>query len=117
MEIPWNSICKFIGILLEIIWNFYCKKTNRNLRHLLVESAKSIKRATALSHGQKSRRLLVRQDGMPSEIINYADKAASRIKSRMRKLECRGMNYNKAAVACARELACFAWGMMTGHVS
>ena len=27
MEIPWNSICKFIGILLEIIWNFYCKKT------------------------------------------------------------------------------------------
>ena len=54
---------------------------------------------------------------MPSEIINYADKAASRIKSRMRRLECRGMNYNKAAVACARELACFAWGMMTGHVS
>lgn len=93
------------------------KQGNRNLRHLLVESAKSIKRATALSHGQKSRRLLVRQDGMPSEIINYADKAASRIKSRMRKLECRGMNYNKAAIACARELACFAWGMMTGHVS
>ena len=47
---------------------------------------------------------------MDSEIINYADRAALRIKSRMRKLEIRGLNYNKAAVACARELACFAWG-------
>ena len=36
--------------------------------------------------------------------------------SRMRKLEIRGVNYNKAAVACARELACFAWGMMTNHI-
>lgn len=32
MEIPWNSICKFIGILLEIIWNFYCKKTSEDLK-------------------------------------------------------------------------------------
>lgn len=47
------------------------KQGNQNLRHLLVESAKSIKRATALSHGQKSRRLLTRQEGMDSEIINY----------------------------------------------
>ena len=92
------------------------KQGNQNLRHLLVESAKSIKRATALSHGQKSRRLLARQEGMDSEIINYADRAALRIKSRMRKLELRGINYNKAAVACARELACFAWGMMTNHI-
>lgn len=86
------------------------KQGNQNLRHLLVESAKSIKRATAFSHGQKSRRLLARLEGMDSEIINYADRAALRIKSRMRKLEIRGVNYNKAAVACARELACFAWG-------
>ena len=92
------------------------KQGNQNLRHLLVESAKSIKRATALSHGQKSRRLLARQEGMDSEIINYADRAALRIKSRMRRLELRGLNYNKAAVACARELACFAWGMMTNHI-
>ncbi len=40
------------------------KQGNQNLRHLLVESAKSIKRAAALSHGQKSRRLLARQEGM-----------------------------------------------------
>lgn len=92
------------------------KQGNQNLRHLLVESAKSIKRATALSHGQKSKRLLARQEGMDSEIINYADRAALRIKSRMRKLEIRGLNYNKAAVACARELACFAWSMMTNHI-
>jgi hypothetical protein len=28
MQIPSNSICKFIGILLQIRWIFYCKKTS-----------------------------------------------------------------------------------------
>lgn len=37
MEIPWNSICKFIGILLEIIWNFYCKKTSEDLKFYIHE--------------------------------------------------------------------------------
>ena len=27
MQIPRNSICKFIGILLQIFWKNYCKKT------------------------------------------------------------------------------------------
>ena len=41
MEIPWNSICKFIGILLEIIWNFYCKKTDElRIEEVLAKNTK-----------------------------------------------------------------------------
>ena len=47
-----------------------------------MESAKSIKRATALSYGQNSRRLLARQEGMDSEIINYADRADAQMLAR-----------------------------------
>ena len=36
MQIPRNSICKFIGILLQIFWKNYCKKTyiNENGEHV-----------------------------------------------------------------------------------
>jgi hypothetical protein len=36
---------------------------------------------------------------------------------KMNHLEWRGLHCNKAAAAGARELACFAWGMMTGHIA
>ena len=91
------------------------KQGNRYLRKLLVEAAKSVKRSAP--HGQKSKRLLARQEGCSSEIINYADKAAKRIRSKMERMERRGVPYNKATAACARELVCFAWGMMTGNVA
>ena len=91
------------------------KQGNSYLRRLLVEAAKSVKRSAP--HGHKSKRILSRQEGASSEIINYADKAGARIRKKMNHLERRGLNCNKAAVAGARELACFAWGMMTGNIA
>ncbi|MCI1209690.1 MAG: IS110 family transposase [Treponema sp.] len=91
------------------------KMGNSYLRRLLVEAAKSVKRAAP--HGHKSKRILVRQAGASSEVINYADKATARIRMKMYRLEMRGVNWNKAAVAAARELACFAWGMMTDNIA
>ncbi|MBO4532642.1 MAG: IS110 family transposase [Treponema sp.] len=89
------------------------KQGNRIIRRLLIESAKAIRRSCP----QKSEYLLKRQMGMPSEIINYADKASSRLRRRMRRLDNNGLNYNKVSAACARELACFVWGMMTNHIA
>jgi len=91
------------------------KQGNNYLRRLLIEAAKSVKRSA--SHGHKSKRILARQEGASSEVINYADKAAARIRMKMYHLERRGLHCNKAATAGARELACFAWGMMTGHIA
>lgn len=88
------------------------KQGNSHLRRLLIEAAKSIKRSA--SHGHKSKRILSRQEGPSSEVINYADRAGARIRMKMNHLERRGLHCNKAAAAGARELACFAWGMMTG---
>jgi transposase len=91
------------------------KQGNSYLRRLLVEAAKSVKRSAP--HGHKSKRILARQEGASSEVINYADKAGVRIRMKMNHLERRGLHCNKAAAAGARELACFAWGMMTGHIA
>lgn len=91
------------------------KQGNRHLRKLLVEAAKSVKRAAP--RGKKSKRLIARQEGSPAEIINYADKAGKRIRNKMERLERRGVSYNKATAACARELACFVWGMMTENIA
>jgi transposase len=86
------------------------KQGNSYIRRLLIEAAKSVKRSA--SHGHKSKRILTRQEGASSEIINYADKAGVRIRMKMYHLERRGLHCNKAATAGARELACFACGMM-----
>ena len=90
------------------------KQGNSYLRRILIEAAKSVKRSAP--HGHKSKRILLRQEGSSPEVINYADKAAARIRIKMYHLERRGLHCNKAATAGARELACFAWGMMTGHI-
>lgn len=89
------------------------KQGNRIIRRLLIESAKAIRR----SGTQKSYSLLKRQEGVTSEIINYADKASNRLRHRLRRMDNRGVNYNKVSAACARELACFVWGMMTNHIT
>lgn len=89
------------------------KAGNCHCRRLLCESANSIARSNPY---KKSKRLLSRQSGMPAEIIQYADRGNTRIKKKYFALCGRGKNYNAAKAACARELACFIWGMMTGHM-
>lgn len=90
------------------------KAGNSHLRRLLVEAAQSYTRGAV---GQKSIALKQRQQGNPPEVIAYADKANERLRRRFYKMTLsKGVNRNVATTAIARELSCFIWGMMTGHV-
>ena len=89
------------------------KQGNSFLRKLLVECAQSFSRSTS----GKSKDLKKRQEGNSAEIIAYADKANERLRKRYMRLVLHNRKaHNKAAVAVARELACFIWGMMTGNI-
>lgn len=91
------------------------KAGNSHLRRLLVESAQAYTRGTV---GHKSKALKQRQQGNTAQVIAYADKANERLRRRFYKMTLsKGVNRNVAAVAIARELACFMWGMMTDHVA
>ncbi len=56
-----------------------------------------------------------RQNGNPAEIIGYADKANTRLRSRYYKFTRHGKAKNVAVAAVARESACSVWGMMTDN--
>ena len=60
-------------------------------------------------------RLLSRQKGMDSDVIVYADRGSSRIKKKYSALKENGKHSDVAKAACARELACYIWGMMTSN--
>ena len=55
--------------------------------------------------GYKSKELRVRQNGNMAEVIAYADKANTRLRSRYYKFIRHGKKRNVAVVAIARELA------------
>ena len=90
------------------------KAGNSHLRRLLIESAQCYTRGKV---GYKSRVLKARQAGNPKEIIAYADKANERLRRKFYKMTQQGKKHNVAVTAIARELACFLWGMMTGHAA
>ena len=90
------------------------KAGNTHLRCLLIEAAKGICKGAI---GHKSKELRSRQNGQSSEIIAYADKANTRLRSKYYKMIRHGKKQNVAVAAVARELACFVWGMMTGNIS
>ena len=91
------------------------KSGDRELRCLLSECAKSIKKTSI--KGRKSKRLLDRQKEKDPNVIAYADKCRYRLRSKIAYLELRGKSSNVATTAAARELACFIWGMMTDHIA
>ena len=92
------------------------KKTgDKEIRRLLAECAKSIKKTNL--KGKKSKRLLDRQKDKDPMVIAYADKCRYRLRSKIAHLELKGKSPNVAATAAARELACFIWGMMTNHIA
>ena len=66
--------------------------------------------------GHKSKELRARQNGNTAEVIAYADKANTRLRSRYYKFIRHGKKRNVAVAAIARELACFVWGMMTDNI-
>ena len=88
------------------------KQGNRLVRSTLIECSRSLVRGNL---GHKSKRLIARQQGQPSEVIAYVDKAAERLQRKYSRLLYSGKAANKAITAIARELACFIWGLSTGH--
>ncbi len=89
------------------------KAGNSHLRLLLVEASGGICKGAV---GHKSKDLRARQDGNTAEVIAYADKANTRLRSKYYKMIRHGKKRNIAVAAVARELACFVWGMMTGNI-
>ena len=90
------------------------KAGNRHLRCLLIEAAKGICKGAI---GHKSKELRSRQNGQSAEIIAYADKANTRLRSKYYKMIRHGKKKNVAVASVARELACFVWGMMTENIA
>ncbi len=60
----------------------------------------------------KGLKLKRRQQGKPEHVINYADKAVYRLKSKFDHMIRMGKKRNVAIAAVARELSGFIWGMM-----
>ena len=89
------------------------KAGNTHLRRLLIEAAGGICKGTI---GHKSKELKTRQNGNSTEVIAYADKANTRLRSKYYRLIRHGKKRNVAVAAVARELACFIWGMMTDNI-
>ena len=90
------------------------KAGNGHLRKLLIESAGGICKGMV---GHKSKELKARQSGNTAEVIAYADRANTRLRSRYYKFIRQGKARNVAVAAIARELACFVWGMMTDNIN
>ena len=90
------------------------KAGNAHLRTLLIESARGICKGAV---GYKSKALRKRQNGNTAEVIAYADKANTRLRSKYYRFIRHGKKKNIAVAAIARELACFVWGMMTDHIA
>lgn len=89
------------------------KAGNSHLRRLLIEAAQQYSRGAL---GKKSKALQERQEGNTPEVIDYADKAAERLKRKFYRIALRS-KHNIAKTAVARELACFIWGMMTNNIT
>ena len=90
------------------------KAGNKHVRTILVEAAQGICKGRI---GAKSKRLAARQKGNAPEVIAYADKANERLRRKYYRMMYKGKQRNVAVTAVARELACFIWGMMTGHIA
>lgn len=89
------------------------KAGNSNLRRVLVEAAWGICKGNI---GYKSKDLKKRQQGNSVQVISYADRANSRMRSKYYRLIRHGKKKNVAIAAIARELACFVWGMTTDNI-
>lgn len=90
------------------------KAGNTHLRKLLIEGARGICKGKT---GYKSKALRARQEGNSAEVIAYADKANTRMRSKYYRMIRRGKKKNVAVAAISRELACFVWGLMTDNIA
>jgi len=84
------------------------KMGNRRLRTAAVESVQFVKDGTTISKRLQSRRRKV----VP-EISAIAVRCQTRLRSRWHLLVVKGKHRNKVKMACARELVCFIWEILT----
>ena len=66
--------------------------------------------------GHKSKILWSRQAGNSAEVIAYADRGNTRMRSKYHRMIRHGKKKNVAVAATARELVCFVWGIMTNNI-
>lgn len=89
------------------------KAGNSTLRRKLTESAKGYWRGRI---GIKSVTFKKLEKELPKEVTEYALKANTRLQRKFFNMtNVKGKNMNVAASACAREMACFVWGLITKH--
>ena len=90
------------------------KQGNSMIRTTLVEAAQVLVRGTI---GKKGKKVKSKQKDQDVKVIDYADKAVIRLQKKYHRMIFRGVKRNVAITAVARELACFVWGIETGHIS
>lgn len=90
------------------------KQGNSLVRTTLVESAQVLVKGTV---GKKGKKIKSKQIGQDVKVIDYTDKAVLRLQKKYHQMILRGVNKNIAVTAIARELACFVWGVETGHIA
>jgi transposase len=83
------------------------KTGNSHARRILVEAAWSYRHRPAM--GPRAKKAL---EGQPPNVTAYTKKAQVRLHRRFTRLMARGKSAPLAAVAIARELCGFAWGLM-----
>ena len=89
------------------------KAGNSTLRQKLTEAAKGYWRGRI---GMKSATFKKFEKELPKEVTEYALKANTRLQRKFFNMtHVKGKNMNVAASACAREIACFVWGLITNH--
>ena len=97
----------------HIVRTSITKAGNSHLRRLLVEACQGYGRGSLTV---KSGELKRRQEGLPVQVVNYADRARIRMTKKFRRIEARS-GYNVAKTATAREMACFIWGLITNNIA
>lgn len=89
------------------------KAGNSTLRQKLTEAAKGYWRGRI---GMKSATFKKFEKELPKEVTEYALKANTRLQRKFFNMtHVKGKNMNVVASACAREMACFVWGLITNH--
>ena len=88
----------------------YCisKMGNKYLRTGAVEACQLVTRAPRIS-----KRLKEKRKGVHPDLIKIADKCMNRLYKKSMKLMFTRKGHNKIKTACARELLCFVWEVLT----
>lgn len=89
------------------------KAGNTHLRTLLIEASYAFLHGAV---GHKSAALRKRQEGCDPQDIAYADRCNQRLRRKACHMRHKDKPVNVIKTACARELACFIWGMMRGDI-